>query len=91
MVAAILLLGAAVGAVIGGRLSDRWGRRHNILMLAVIFFVGTMGSVLSPSYEVLVLFRFILGLAVGGASATVPVYLAEMSPLEETRFPGHPQ
>ena len=82
VVAAILLLGAAVGAAIGGRLSDRWGRRTNILMLAVIFFVGTMGCVLSPNYEVLVVFRFVLGLAVGGASATVPVYLAEISPYE---------
>jgi major inositol transporter-like SP family MFS transporter len=82
VIAAILLLGAAVGAAIGGRLSDRWGRRTNILMLAFIFFVGTMGCVLSPNYEVLAFFRFILGLAVGGASVTVPVYLAEISPYE---------
>jgi MFS transporter, SP family, major inositol transporter len=82
VVAAILLLGAAVGAAIGGRLSDRWGRRHNILMLAFVFFIGTMGCVLSPNFYVLAFFRFVLGLAVGGASATVPVYLAEMSPLE---------
>ena len=82
VVAAILLLGAAVGAAVGGRLSDYWGRRTNILMLAVIFFVGTMGCVLSPNYEVLAFFRFVLGLAVGGASVTVPVYLAEVSPYE---------
>jgi MFS transporter, SP family, major inositol transporter len=82
VVAAILLLGAAVGAAIGGRLSDRWGRRHNILILAFVFFIGTMGCVLSPNFYVLAFFRFVLGLAVGGASATVPVYLAEMSPLE---------
>src|SRR5215210_1849750 len=82
VVAAILLLGAAVGAAIGGRLSDAQGRRRNILMLAGIFFVGTMGCVLAPSYGVLVVFRFVLGLAVGGASVTVPVYLAEIAPLE---------
>ena len=44
--------------------------------------VGTIGCVLSPSWPVLALFRFVLGLAVGGASATVPVYLAEMAPFE---------
>jgi MFS transporter, SP family, major inositol transporter len=82
VVAAILLLGAAVGAAIGGRLSDAQGRRRNIILLAVVFFVGTMGCVLAPNYGVLAFFRFVLGLAVGGASVTVPVYLAEISPLE---------
>jgi len=81
-VVSILIFGAAAGALIGGRLSDRYGRRHNILMLAIIFAVGTFGCVLAPSWQVLALFRFVLGLAVGGASATVPVYLAEVSPYE---------
>lgn len=81
-VVSILIFGAAIGALIGGRLSDRYGRRHNILMLALVFLVGTIGSVFSPSWEVLAVFRFILGLAVGGASATVPVYLSEVSPYE---------
>ena len=78
-VVSILIFGAALGALIGGRLSDTHGRRHNIVMLAAVFAVGTIGCVLSPSWEVLAFFRFVLGLAVGGASATVPVYLAEVS------------
>ena len=81
-VVSILIFGAAIGALIGGRLADKYGRRHNILMLAVIFALGTLGCVLAPSWVVLALFRFVLGLAVGGASATVPVYLAEVSPVE---------
>jgi major inositol transporter-like SP family MFS transporter len=81
-VVSILIFGAAIGALIGGRLSDTYGRRHNILMLAGLFALGTIGCVLSPSWEVLAVFRFVLGLAVGGASATVPVYLAEVSPVE---------
>ena len=81
-VVSILIFGAAIGALIGGRLADRYGRRNNILMLAVIFALGTLGCVLSPTWQVLAFFRFILGLAVGGASATVPVYLAEVSPVE---------
>ncbi|PBC36956.1 MFS transporter [Rhodococcus sp. ACS1] len=82
LVVSILIFGAAIGALIGGRMSDRYGRRHNILVLAIIFMIGTLGCVLSPTWEILALFRFILGLAVGGASATVPVYLAEISPAE---------
>src|SRR5215207_2754353 len=82
VIAAILLLGAAVGAAVGGKVSDALGRRRMILTLAIIFFIGTMGCVLSPSYEVLAFFRFVLGTAVGGASVTVPVYLAEIAPYE---------
>jgi sugar porter (SP) family MFS transporter len=81
-VVSILIFGAALGALVGGQLSDRYGRRHNILMLAGIFTLGTLGCVLAPTWQVLALFRFVLGLAVGGASATVPVYLAEVSPYE---------
>ncbi|MCI9887883.1 sugar porter family MFS transporter [Micrococcales bacterium 31B] len=82
-VVSILIFGAALGAVIGGRLADRYGRRHNILLLAGVFIVGTLLCTLSPTWQVLAVGRFILGLAVGGASATVPVYLAEISPYEK--------
>ena len=82
LVASSLLLGAALGAVIGGRLSDYNGRRKNILYLAVFFFVGALGCTLAPNVTAMVIFRFLLGLAVGGASVTVPTYLAEMSPAE---------
>jgi MFS transporter, SP family, major inositol transporter len=45
-----------------------------------VFFFGALGCGLAPTTELLIGFRFLLGLAVGGASVTVPVYLAEMSP-----------
>ncbi|YCA44067.1 sugar porter family MFS transporter [Bacillus sp. JZ8] len=82
LVTSALLFGAAFGAVFGGRLSDYNGRRKTILYLAVLFFVSTIGCALSPNAIIIVIFRFLLGLAVGGASVTVPTYLAEMSPAE---------
>ncbi|NUP61199.1 MAG: sugar porter family MFS transporter [Nonomuraea sp.] len=82
MVTSSLLLGAALGAVAGGRLSDARGRRRTILALAVLFFVGALGATLAPTTAVMIVARFVLGLAVGGASVTVPVYLAEISPAE---------
>ncbi|MFG2373159.1 sugar porter family MFS transporter [Streptomyces sp. NPDC048504] len=82
MVTSSLLLGAALGSLFGGRLSDARGRRRNILLLAVVFFAGALGCTLAPNTELMVVARFVLGLAVGGASVTVPVYLAEISPAE---------
>ncbi|MFH8568082.1 sugar porter family MFS transporter [Streptomyces sp. NPDC017993] len=82
IVASSLVLGAAFGALFGGRLSDRYGRRRTILGLAVLFFVGALGTALAPGIAVMVLFRVLLGLAVGGASATVPVFIAELAPAD---------
>ncbi len=76
----VLTVGAAFGALFGGRLSDRYGRRHNIILLAILFFIGAMGNTFAPNVWVMYPFRLVLGLAVGGASATVPVYLAETAP-----------
>ena len=76
----ILTLGAAFGALFGGRLSDRYGRRHNLILLAILFIIGALGNAFAPNIWVMYPFRLILGMAVGGASATVPVFLAETAP-----------
>ncbi|WP_172191327.1 MFS transporter [Actinomyces faecalis] len=76
----LLCLGAALGASVGGKLSDKYGRRHNITLLAIIFFFGAVGCALSLNIWMLYIFRIILGFAVGGASATVPVFLGETAP-----------
>lgn len=82
VVTSSLLFGAAAGAMIFGRISDNWGRRKTIIALAVGFFVGTLFCVFAPSFAFMVIGRIILGLAVGGASTVVPVYLAELAPYE---------
>ncbi|MEI4272899.1 sugar porter family MFS transporter [Klenkia sp. LSe6-5] len=75
-----LLFGAIFGALLGGRLADQLGRRGSLLVCAVLFLVGAVGTGLAPNVEVMVAARIVLGLAVGAAAATVPLYLAEMSP-----------
>lgn len=78
-----VLLGAILGAAIIGPSSDRYGRRKLLLLSAVIFLVGALGSAFSPEFWSLIIFRVILGMAVGAASALIPTYLAELAPADK--------
>jgi MFS transporter, SP family, major inositol transporter len=82
LITSTLLAGAAVGALICGKLNDTLGRKKTLTLLAILFFVGTLGGVFAPNLLVMIPSRVILGFAVGGASVTVPVYLAELAPTE---------
>lgn len=82
VVTSTLLYGAAVGALTIGRLSDGWGRRKTIVLLSVMFFLGAILCVIAPNLLILLSGRALLGLAVGGASTVVPVFLAELAPYE---------
>jgi major inositol transporter-like SP family MFS transporter len=79
-VVSALLFGAMIGALIGGKLSDALGRKGALRFCAIVFFIGACGTALAPSFGVMLPARIILGIAVGAAAATVPVYLAEMAP-----------
>jgi sugar porter (SP) family MFS transporter len=74
------VFGAMVGALGSGPAADRQGRQRILLAAGVVFTVGALGAGLAPTVTGLVLFRFILGLAIGIASVIVPLYLAEMAP-----------
>jgi sugar porter (SP) family MFS transporter len=74
------LVGAILGAAFSGKLTDRIGRRKIILVSAVIFIVGALGSGVAPDVRSLVLARLVLGVAIGVSSYSVPLYLAEISP-----------
>jgi major inositol transporter-like SP family MFS transporter len=75
-----LLFGAAFGALLGGRIADALGRKRSLMVCAVLFLLGALGSAVAPSLVPMVVARVLLGLAVGAASATVPLFLAEMAP-----------
>jgi sugar porter (SP) family MFS transporter len=75
-----LLVGAMIGALACGPLSDWLGRRIVILVAAIVFGVGALVAALAPNVATLVGGRVILGLAVGMASVVVPLYIAEMAP-----------
>lgn len=79
MIGSAICLGCAVGAVIGGRVADIIGRKRTLMYLAILFFIATLGCALSINATMMIICRFILGIAVGGASVTVPAYLAEIA------------
>ena len=74
-----MMVGAAVGAIIASRLSSGIGRKKSLMIGAALFIVGCLGSGMATSVEMLIGARLILGLSVGIASYTAPLYLAEMS------------
>jgi len=79
-IAGVLLFGAAVGAAFSGWISRRFGRKKVLLLASLIFFLFTILGVFSPTFTVLLVARFILGLAVGIASFVAPLYLSEIAP-----------
>jgi MFS transporter, SP family, galactose:H+ symporter len=79
-VVSALLWGAVIGTLISGMLSSHFGRRKTILISAVLFAVGAILCSISPSELPLIGARLFLGVAVGVASFTAPLYLSETSP-----------
>ena len=83
LVVASMLVGAIFGSGASGPLSDRLGRRRVVFVIAIVYIVGALILALAPSMPVLVIGRLVIGLAVGGSTAIVPVYLSEMAPTEQ--------
>lgn len=73
-------LGAAVGAVIGGKLSDSLGRKKLLMCCAVLFALTGIGTGWAGSFSLFVAFRMLSGVAVGAAALVCPMYIAEISP-----------
>ncbi|SEB55804.1 sugar porter family MFS transporter [Streptomyces melanosporofaciens] len=80
IVVGVILVGAMIGALVSGSLAGRHGRRRVVLWVAVVFAAGALGAAVAPDTATLVAARLVLGLAVGGASNMVPVYIAEVAP-----------
>lgn len=74
------LIGAMVGSIVVAKPTDTFGRRDVLFGLAALFFVAAVGCALAWSLPAFIAFRFLGGLAVGGASVVAPVYISELSP-----------
>ena len=74
------LIGAVCGCVLSGRVTDAIGRRSTILITAGVFSVGSIVSAIAPNVGLLVVGRLAVGLAIGVASYTAPLYIGEIAP-----------
>ncbi|KAK4266507.1 hypothetical protein QN277_027414 [Acacia crassicarpa] len=81
-IVSMALVGAIVGAAGGGWINDVFGRKKATLSADGVFVTGAIVMALAPNSGVLILGRFLVGLGVGVASVTAPVYIAESSPSE---------
>lgn len=75
-----MMFGAAVGALGAGWLSSHLGRKRSLILGAILFVIGSLLCGLAWSPETLIAARVILGLAIGIATFTAPLYLAEVAP-----------
>ncbi len=74
------LIGCILGTIVIGKPGDLYGSKRLLQLLAILFLASSVGCGLATHISVFILFRFIGGLAIGGASVLCPVYISEISP-----------
>lgn len=78
-----VLLGAMLGTLFGGHLTDVYGRRRVILIVSLMFIVGTLVASFAATPNMIIFGRLIIGVAIGIGSYTAPLYIAEAAPMEK--------
>jgi SP family galactose:H+ symporter-like MFS transporter len=79
-VVSAMMGGAAVGSLAGGWMSAAMGRKRSLILAGVLFVAGSLFCAVAGSAAILIVARFVLGLAIGLAAFTAPLYLAEVAP-----------
>lgn len=75
-------LGALVAASVAGPITDRFGRRSVLMAAASLFAVGALMAAVIDTVMLLIVARFLLGIAIGMAAVAAPLYIAECAPLK---------
>ena len=78
----VALWGTFFGAIFMGRLGDAIGGRDALRIIGIMYILSSLGCAFAPNLETFVVFRFVLGLAIGGSSVLAPVYMSEIVPAE---------
>ena len=75
-----LLVGAIIGAFGSGVLTDKYGRKNLLIVVALFFAVSCAVTAIAESSSIFIAARLFGGLAVGAASVLSPMYVAEVAP-----------
>ncbi|CAL5016193.1 unnamed protein product [Urochloa decumbens] len=81
-IVSMALVGAMLGAAGGGWINDAYGRKKSTLLADLMFALGSLVMCAAGGPYILILGRLLVGLGVGIASVTAPVYIAEAAPSE---------
>ncbi|BDI31432.1 MFS transporter [Capsulimonas corticalis] len=76
----ILLIGWAMGGIVFGKIADRIGRSRTLMLTILLYAGGTAACAIAPSLPLLLLFRFIASLGIGGEWAAGASLVAEVVP-----------
>lgn len=79
-VAALLTFGCLVGALFTGSFTEKFGRKNVMITTSVLYIISALGCALAESATMLIVFRILSGLAVGGTSVVAPMYISEIAP-----------
>jgi SP family galactose:H+ symporter-like MFS transporter len=82
LIVSSVLLGAMLGSLLGGRLTDSLGRRRLMLIISGLFITGTVIASFATQVNEILFGRLFIGFAIGIGSYTAPLYIAEVSPVE---------
>ncbi|MEM9024021.1 MAG: sugar porter family MFS transporter [Bacteroidota bacterium] len=80
VVMGMALWGTLVGAIFGSFPTDRWGRKHTLIGIGLLFLVSAIGSALASDPYTFAAFRFLGGLGVGASTIAAPAYISEIAP-----------
>jgi sugar porter (SP) family MFS transporter len=76
----IALWGTVLGALTAGSLGQRYGSREMLRLTAILYLLSSIGCAIAPTWNILLIARFLGGLGIGGSSVLGPVYIAELAP-----------
>ena len=79
LIVSSMMFGAAVGAILAGYLSSSFGRKRSLILSATLFVVSSLLCALAPSVGWLLAGRVLLGVAIGVATFTAPLYISEIA------------